>query len=67
MNYDLYYAALAANQAWQGELQATYGNNAGDARYDERGGATEKLADLKDSYLKAAKAWLDESNPNWQP
>lgn len=38
-----YYAAKAADDAWQAELERTYGPAAGDARYDARGTATENL------------------------
>jgi|GEM_PF-5401390 len=64
MNFDLYYAALDADNAWSNELRAVYGKEAGDARYDERGEASAKLAELKDKKLTADKAWGDESNPN---
>jgi hypothetical protein len=44
---------LAADDAWQDELERVYGGNAGDARYDERGTATDRLADLYDAFKAA--------------
>jgi hypothetical protein len=49
-----YHAALAADMAWQAELEATYGEDAGDARYDHRGVATPALKAAKAAYLDAA-------------
>jgi hypothetical protein len=49
-----YHTALAADTAWQAELEATYGEDAGDARYDHRGAATPALKAAKAAYLAAA-------------
>jgi len=43
-------AWYAADQAWQLELERVYGANAGDARYDNRGTATDTLQALKQAY-----------------
>jgi hypothetical protein len=50
-----YHTALAADTAWQAELEATYGEDAGDARYDHRGAATPDLKAKKAAYLAAAR------------
>jgi len=43
-------AWVAADLAWQAELERVYGANAGDARYDNRGEATVELTALKQAY-----------------
>lgn len=40
--------ANEADDDWQRELEKLYGNQAGDARYDERGIATSTLLALRD-------------------
>lgn len=60
MSDPMYYTnALAADNAWTAELTRVYGKKAGDARYDERGYATEKLANLKLAKRAADKALRD--------
>lgn len=51
-------AALKADADWHAELTAVYGKNAGDARYDNRGAATPKLAELKAAKRAADDAWM---------
>jgi len=46
-------AWCAADQAWHTELERVYGANAGDARYDNRGTATDALQALKRAMLVA--------------
>jgi hypothetical protein len=56
----LYNAYEAANNAWLAELEATYGKQAGDARYDpKRNRATPKLAELYDANRKAGDEWRE--------
>jgi hypothetical protein len=50
-----YQAALAADAAWQAELEATYGEDAGDARYDHRGAATSDLRAKKAAFRAATE------------
>lgn len=54
--HELYYAALAADDAWSDELQRVFGKRAGDARYDKRGTSTPRLRELCDAYLAANDA-----------
>jgi len=52
-------AWVAADLAWQAELERVYGSNAGDARYDNRGTATDTLQALKRAMLVARIAYQD--------
>lgn len=52
-------AWCAADQAWQLELQRVYGTNAVDARYDNRGTATDTLQALKQAMLVARIAYQE--------
>ena len=51
-----YWDAVKADNEWQAELERVYGKQAGDARYDQRGKATSRLAELW-----AAKRAADEA------
>lgn len=55
-------AAYAADAAWQAELDRIYGSRAADARYDARGRATPRLAEL-DAQARATSA---EMGAAWQ-
>jgi hypothetical protein len=44
----LYHERIAADDAWQTELERVYGEAAGNARYDRRGVATTRLRELRD-------------------
>lgn len=59
-DFTLYQAACKADQAWSAELTRVYGRNAGDARYDRRGCASEELAHLSSESAAAKDAWLAE-------
>lgn len=48
-------AWFAADAEWQKALEAAYGPDAGDARYDGRGRATPELARLAEAYRKAGE------------
>ena len=56
----LYRAALAADRAWQAELQRQFGNDAGTKRYQRAGkgepGST--LRALHDAFREANDTWL---------
>jgi hypothetical protein len=55
----LYNDALRADDAWQAELRRTYGPvKAADARYDRRGVATPRLAELHDAFRRTTDAWI---------
>ena len=54
--YKHYDAAIAADRAWSDELRHLYGDKAGDARYDARGCATQKLQALRDAKRAADDA-----------
>lgn len=54
--HDLYHAAVAADEAWQHELESVYGKDAGDARYDRRGTATPRLRVLHEAFHTANDA-----------
>ena len=49
----LYDKAMQAEKAWQAALVATYGSEACNARYDNRGTATPELAALHTAKRKA--------------
>ena len=51
-----YAACMAADAAWHAELVRVYGRDAGNARYDHRGYATEKLATLKNEKIRTDAA-----------
>lgn len=53
----LYFAAMSADIAWQTALVKAYGAQAGDARYDARGTATDELRTLHDRSVQAMDAW----------
>lgn len=61
-DFNLYRAALAADDAFSAELARVYGKaRAGDARYDpERNRATPRLVELSDAVRAACSAWLAE-------
>ena len=44
--HPLWPAIVAADNAWTGELDRTFGRRAGDARYDGRGRSTPRLLSL---------------------
>ena len=52
----VYNAAIAADKAWSDLLQQTFGAQAGDARYDERGTSTRDLADLYRQFKDTSEA-----------
>lgn len=54
--HELYYAAVAADQAWQKELQHVFRRRAGNARYDQRGVSTPKLRQLHAAFRAAEDA-----------
>ena len=54
-----YHAALDAYRAWSLELAKVYGKQAGDARYDARGTATERLAELAGDFEMKSEALRD--------
>lgn len=60
-DWSLYHEMVAADNAWQAELEQMYGKHAGDARYDERGYATDQLAALKNEYLRLCKLMFPAS------
>jgi hypothetical protein len=61
----LYDAALSADHAWAEELRRTYGPaKAGDARYDRRGVATPRLAELHAAFRRTTAAWIAEMRQN---
>lgn len=61
MQHPLYQAALDADNAFQAELEAVYGNSAADARYDSvKSTATPKLARLAAIKSMADTMWLYE-------
>lgn len=51
--YDLLLKARRADKAWSAALEARYGREAGDARYDARGTADPTLAALAEAKLAA--------------
>lgn len=55
--HELYQAALAADNAWQAELQRLFGRNAGDVRYTEQGSAGPILAPLYAEFKRTSAAW----------
>lgn len=57
MNADLFAAAMAADAAWQVELDRMFGKKSGDARYDARGVSTTKLKELRDAKVRADSAF----------
>lgn len=59
---ELYAAWVAADDAWQAELERQYGKDAGDARADSaRNAATPALAALKQAFLDAGDAYRQGS------
>ena len=43
---------MVADNTWQSALNVVYGNDAGDARYDERGIATAELTALRQEVIR---------------
>ncbi len=60
----LYEAAKSADNAYQKALEADFGKNAGDARYDKRGESTLLLRDLKQAKKAADLAWHNAMRGN---
>lgn len=60
----LYEAAKHADDAYQKALEAQFGKNAGDARYDKRGESTLLLRDLKRAKQAADLAWHNAMRSN---
>lgn len=56
--HEAYRTAVAADEAWQRELEQAYGKCAGDARYDKRGVATPELARLHSEFVAVRAAYL---------
>lgn len=54
-----YQAYKQAEDQWQSALEASFGKDAGDARYDTRGMGPEgsRLRKLYDAYMRANMAW----------
>ena len=57
MDFALYHAAQAADEAWTLELRRAFGPYAGDYRYTPRGKETERLAELARSVRVASARW----------
>ncbi len=60
----LYDAAKNADTAYQKALEAEFGKNAGDARYDNRGKSTLLLRDLSQAKKAADLAWHNALRSN---
>lgn len=56
---DAYQAMVAADDAWQAELERLFGRNAGDVRYTEEGRTGPALAPLYAEYRRTCAAWHD--------
>lgn len=56
-----------AEALWDAALEAKYGDDAGDARYDERGKGEEgsALRKLYDAYMAANNAWHALRDPHY--
>jgi hypothetical protein len=53
MNLDHYNEAKKADTEWHLALEAKFGKQAGDARYDKRGVSTPELKALRDAKIAA--------------
>lgn len=61
MNFDLYYAANKADEAFHQALVKVYGKDACNARYDrKRNRATPELAAAGQAKMDASEAWSAE-------
>jgi hypothetical protein len=56
-DFTLYHAAVAADNAWQSELERAYSKRAGDARYSSLGTATATLRKLWEAKHAADAEW----------
>lgn len=62
--HQAYIAAIDADHAYGAELQRIYGEQAGDARYDDRGTATVQLAQLASLKLASYRAYRSIAFPH---
>ena len=56
---EVYHAWVAADDLWHDELTRRFGDDAGDARYDQRGGRSEELHELRKRYRALGERWHD--------
>jgi len=54
---ELYLASVAADDAWQAELERRFGKNAGDVRYTQKGQSGPVLVPLFEEARRTADAW----------
>lgn len=59
-DHNLYYAAKVADDNWQAALESAYGEQAGNARYDDRGIATPELLAFNQAKKASDIKWHSE-------
>ena len=62
INFELYYEAVAADEAYQLQLEQVYGKRAGDMRFTKEAHGHPNIKPAHDRFLEASAAWRREMN-----